>query len=113
MTPRERILKTLNHGEPDRVPFDLSSTQVTAISNTAYANLREHLGLPPLEPNTCDVAQQICIPHDDVMRRFEVDTRGLFPLVSTNWNIEVREEGDYLAFVDEWSCKHRMPKRNG
>lgn len=113
MTPRERILKTLRHEEPDRIPFDLSSTQVTAISNTAYANLRRHLGLPPVEPKTMDIAQQICVPDDDVMQRFGVDTRGLFPLISTNWNIDIREEGDYLAFVDEWSCKHRMPKRNG
>lgn len=113
MTPRERVLKTLNHEEPDRVPYDLSSTQVTAISNTAYANLRRHLGLPPVEPKTMDIAQQICVPDDDVMQRFGVDTRGLFPLISTNWNIDIREEGDYLAFIDEWSCKHRMPKENG
>lgn len=112
-TPRERVRKALSHQEADRVPFDLSSTQVTAISSTAYVNLRSYLGLPPEEPQTMDVGQQVCVPHDDVMQRLQVDTRGLFPLVSSNWNIDIRDEGDSWAFVDEWHCKHRMPKAGG
>jgi uroporphyrinogen decarboxylase len=113
ITPRDRVLKALRHEEPDRVPFDLSSTQVTAISNTSYANLREYLGLPPAEPDTMDVVQQVCVPHDDVMERLRIDTRGLFPLISVNWNIDIHDEGDSWAFVDEWQCKHRMPKEGG
>lgn len=113
MTPRQRLRDALSHREPDRVPFDLSSTQVTAISNTAYVNLRRHLQLPPAEPDTMDVAQQVCVPHDDVMQRFEVDTRGLFPRISSNWNLDIRDEGDSWAFVDEWHCKHRRPKPAG
>lgn len=113
MTHRERVLKALRHQEPDRVPLDMSSTQVTAISNTAYTNLREYLGLPPMEPDTMDVVQQACIPHDDVMQRLQIDTRGLFPLISSNWNLNIQDEGDSWAFVDEWQCKHRMPKEKG
>ncbi len=110
MTSRERVRTALRHRTPDRVPFDLSSTQVTAISNVAYANLRRFLGLPPAEPVMIDVVQQVCIPHEDILQRFEVDTRGLFPLVSTNWNLDIRDEGDAWTFVDEWQCKHRRPK---
>lgn len=112
-TPRERLRKALSHQEPDHVPYDLSSTQVTAINNTAYANLRKYLGLPPAEPQTMDVVQQACVPHDDVMQRLEVDTRGLFPLVSVNWNIPIQDEGDAWSFIDEWQCKYRMPKSTG
>ena len=101
MTSRQRVRRALNHQESDRVPFDLASTQVTGISNTAYTNLRRHLGLAPIEPDTMDVAQQVCGPHEDVMQRLQVDTRGLFPRVSTNWNIHLRDEGDAWAFVDE------------
>ncbi|MFW6171193.1 MAG: uroporphyrinogen decarboxylase family protein [Planctomycetota bacterium] len=110
---RDRVRQALNHQEPDRVPFDLSSTQVTTISNAAYVRLRRHLELPPAEPNTMDVVQQVCVPHDDVMQRFQVDTRGVFPLVSVNWNVDIQEEGDERTFVDEWHCKYRMPKNNG
>lgn len=113
MSPRERVLKALRHEEPDRVPLDISSTQVTAISNVAYANLREYLGLPPAEANTFDIVQQACVPHDDVMERLQIDTRGLFPLISSNWNIDIHDDGDSWSFVDEWQCKHRMPKEEG
>ena len=44
MNSRERILKALNHEEPDLIPFDLAGTTWTGISNTAYQNLLKHLG---------------------------------------------------------------------
>ena len=112
-TPRQRLLKALKHEEPDRVPLDMSSTQVTSINNTAYVNLRRYLGLPAAEPDTVDHVQQVCVPHDDVMQRLRIDTRGLFPLVSNNWNLQIEDEGDSWTFVDEWQCKHRKPKVAG
>ena len=54
LNSRERLLITLNHQEPDRVPIDLASTQVTAISRIAYKNLRNYLGLPETEPEIPD-----------------------------------------------------------
>ena len=113
MTPRERMRTALRHKEPDRVPYDLASTQVTGISRVAHNNLRQHLGLPPREAEIMDVMQQVVIPDDDLMERLEVDTRGVFPLVNTNWNISPRDKGDYLVIEDEWLCKHRMPKDGG
>ena len=35
MNSRERILKALNHEEPDRIPFDLAGTTWTGITNVA------------------------------------------------------------------------------
>lgn len=112
-TSRQRVLTALKHQQPDRVPLDLASTQVTGISNTAYTNLRHFLGLPPAEPNTMDIVQQVCIPHDDVFERLGVDTRGLFPLISSNWKIDLQDEENSQTFVDEWQCKQRMPKDGG
>jgi uroporphyrinogen decarboxylase len=45
MTSRDRVLKAINHQEPDRVPIDLGSTIVSGISPAKYGELREHLGL--------------------------------------------------------------------
>ena len=36
MNSRERLLAALNHQEPDRIPFDLGSTQVSGIHVIAY-----------------------------------------------------------------------------
>jgi len=113
MTPRQRLRTSLAHKEPDRVPYDLASTQVTGISAIACANLRAYLGLPAVEPDLMDVMQQVAIPHDDLLRRLEVDTRGIFPRISTNWNITPRDEGDSLVIEDEWLCKYHMPKDDG
>jgi len=116
MTPlssRERLLRALDHQEPDRVPYDLASTQVTGISIGAYNHLRRRLGLEPASPRVCDQIQQICVPHDDVMGRLGVDTRGLFPLTSHNWNVKKEDGGEYWTYRDEWGLGHRMPKKDG
>ena len=52
MNSRERVLATINHQQPDRVPLDLGSTICSTITAKAYARLRAYLGIPvePLPP---------------------------------------------------------------
>ncbi len=66
MNSRERLLKTLNHQEPDRIPFDLGSTQVTGIHKVAYVRLCDILGLSPVAVTECDSIQQLALPDDDI-----------------------------------------------
>ncbi len=122
MDSRERVLTALDHREPDRVPYDLASTQVSGIAVKAYENLREHLALPPAEPQVCDMIQQICIPHDDVFDRLDVDTRGLFPLTHSNmhlpmggqtWRKHHEDAGEAWHYRDEWGCLQSFPKADG
>jgi len=82
MNSRERILTTLNHKEPDRVPFDLAGTTWTGITNTAYQNLRKYLGKAESTPEWSDVIQQIVIPSEEILEELKVDTRGVFPRTS-------------------------------
>jgi len=115
MNSRERILTALNHQEPDRVPFDLAGSTWTGIANTAYQNLRLFLGKEAEDPNWADVVQQIVIPSDDILGILEVDTRGLFPLTSHNWNVydKLIDMGDRWEYSDEWGFTHHFPKENG
>jgi len=115
MDSRERILKALEHEEADRVPFDLGSTQVTGIALAAYGNLREHLGFQKEEAKLSDVIQQLALPSEDILRFLNVDTRGLFPLTSHNWDVEAqsRDAGANLEYLDEWGITHHFPKENG
>jgi uroporphyrinogen decarboxylase len=113
MNPRERLLASLNHQEPDRIPFDLGSTQVTGIHVAAYHNLCHALGLPANEITLCDSIQQLALPDDDLVQRLRVDVRGLFPLNSHNWNVHQEDAGDYWAYHDEWGITHHRPKSNG
>jgi uroporphyrinogen decarboxylase len=110
---RERLLATLNHQEPDCIPFDLGSTQVTGIHVVAYRNLRDYLGLPRAKPTLCDTIQQLALPDDDVIERLGVDVRGFFPFNSRNWNIVNHDAGEYWAYTDEWGITHHRPKPDG
>lgn len=113
MTSRERLLTALRHQEPDRVPFDLGSTQVTTISRVAADNLRRHLGMPKVEPKIMDTIQQVVIPDDDLMQRLKVDTRAIFAKMYSNWNARMEEDADYKYYHDEWGMSHRLPKDTG
>jgi uroporphyrinogen decarboxylase len=113
MNSRERLLTTLDHREPDRVPFDLGSTQVTGIHAVAYHGLRQALGLPPAEARLCDSIQQLALPGDDVIERLDVDVRGLFPLNSHNWQVHEEDGGSYWVYHDEWGITHHRSKSGG
>ena len=112
MNSRERIFKTLNHEEPDKVPFDLAGSTWTGITNVAYQNLRKFKGLGKDNPVWSDVIQQIVIPSEEILNEFDVDTRGVFPLTSHNWDVysKLKNAGEYFEYFDEWGFTHHFPK---
>ena len=113
MNSRERLLTALNHQEPDRIPFDLGSTQVTGIHVIAYQRLREYLGLPLIEPRMCDIVQGLALPDDDLIDKLGIDVRGLFPLNSHTWHVNAIDVGDNWEYQDEWGLTQRKPKPEG
>jgi len=115
MNSRERIIAALNHQESDKVPFDLAGSTWTGITNGAYQNLRLFLGKDAGLPDWSDVVQQIVIPSEDILDLLQVDTRGLFPLTSHNWDVynKLTDTGDRWEYLDEWGFTHHFPKENG
>ena len=119
MTGRERLLTALAHREPDRIPLDLGSTQVTGIHVIAYQKLRQALGLPIVKPQPYDSIQGLAIPDEDLIARLGVDVRGMNPLNSHNWKVietEIQDEvsGElYWSYHDEWGITHRKPRPDG
>ncbi len=73
MTSRERVLKALNHEEPDRVPIDLGGFQ-TGIHKRAYVELLKHVGITD-EVTMLDPVQQLAQPCEALLERFHVDVR--------------------------------------
>lgn len=115
MNSRERVLTSLTHKEPDRIPFDLAGSTWTGITNGAYQKLRLYLRMDPEEPHWSDVIQQIVVPDHEILEILEVDTRGLFPLTSHNWDVfnKITDIGDRWEYHDEWGFTHNFPKENG
>ena len=113
MTPKERLLTALQHREPDRVPFDLGSTNVTGIHRIAYRNLLAHLGMRADEVRVCDTVQQLAEVGEAVLQRFGVDTRGVRPRPGSSWSLELEEDEKYRHFTDEFGIRWSMPREGG
>ena len=73
MTSRERVLASIAHQQPDRVPIDLGATPSSGISAIAYARLRKHLGISGGHTRVYDVVQQLAQPEEEILNRFKVD----------------------------------------
>lgn len=101
MTPRERVLTTLNHQEPDRVPIDFGSV-CTSIQVDGYRDLKRHLGL--------EIGSEVIINHmmrtarveEPVLQRFQVDTRHVRQKAAKP--VQKLENGDT---VDEYGIHFR------
>jgi len=100
MNSRERLLETLSHREPDRVPLDLGGTENTTISRIAYQNVRSYLGMEEdPSPFVINRMMDAVFPRDDLLERFSIDCLGLRPPPTLKAN--TRELPEEQAFYDE------------
>lgn len=111
MTSREGVRQTLQHREPDRVPFDLGGSVVTSITIGAYKPLRQRLGLPDIPIRVLDRMQGLPELSEDFLQRLRVDTRPLTP--NPLGEAEIVVEGDYYVFTDEQGARLRSPREGG
>lgn len=110
MGHRERVLKALNHEQPDRVPIDLGGTPVTQVHPDAYEALLSHIGFPSEELDEGQQGSfQAVTPSENVLRYFDVDVRG----VSLGQpDGRPNEELDPESYRDEWGVEwHKAAPR--
>ena len=86
MNARERVLTSLDHRPPDRVPVDLGASTVTGISARGYNKLKQALDLKH-PTRVFDVVQQLAHVDDTVIDRFGVDLLDLNRILmeDTGW----------------------------
>jgi uroporphyrinogen decarboxylase len=107
---RARVRDALEHREPDRVPRDLGAIRMTGIHVRAYAGLRRALGLPERTVRVGDVSQQLAAVDDDALDALGIDVRGVEPRAPSGYRREIVDEGESVAYLDEWGVRRRMPK---
>ena len=73
LSSRERVLATVAHQEPDRVPLDLGGTRATGINVSAYARLLGALGLGQSPPKVMDVWQMLAWVEQPVVEALGAD----------------------------------------
>jgi uroporphyrinogen decarboxylase len=113
LTHRNRLLTALNRREPDRLPVDLGSTATSTITRKAYLNLRSYLELPGVEPRILSFTAGSVRPDQDLLEYFDIDTRGVKPGPATGSKTEIRVEGEYEVYFNEWGVGYRRPLDGG
>lgn len=103
LTSRERVLRTLNHQEPDRVPFNLNLTA------DIYHRLRDHLRLP-VEPDKKMNMWTVVSSSLDLIEAMQVDICYVKLGAPTNWRADQRDDD---VILDEWGIGYRKVKHLG
>jgi len=100
MNSRERILKTLNHQEPDRIPLDLGGTESSGMTAYSLFELYNYLdiqaGLRIFEPY-----QYVAYIGDELTTRFKIDTANLTP-EPKSWVKQVNQLGVEVQLPEKW-----------
>jgi uroporphyrinogen decarboxylase len=106
MTRRERVLETLQHREPDRVPMHMT------ITVDAYKNLKAHMGIDIEEDLKLGRWTNVPI-HPEVADAFGLDIIRLSnPLDKSKNQPELTDPE--AAFIDEWHCQwYKLPRPGG
>jgi uroporphyrinogen decarboxylase len=109
MNSRERIISSINHRQPDKVPVDLASSTVTGISAIAYNNLKKYIGIDK-PTRVFDVVQQLANVDMEVIDLFGVDALDVNRLSaeSDDW-YEVELADGSKAEYPEWYHPVRLP----
>ena len=106
MTSRERVLASLNHQEPDRVPVALGQATGDGITLGAYRKLLGHLGMDPGMAQLKDTRAQTARVDEAVLRRFRVDSRGIGLGGPDGWKDKWLDDH---TVQDEWGVVRTRP----
>ena len=106
MNGKERILKSIHHEEPDRIPYDLSGTTVTAITKNSYQRAMAFRELSTeYNPELVDPIQQIITPTEENLLILKSDTRRIGATRILQYEKNKIMEGDAIAVCDFYGCK--------
>jgi uroporphyrinogen decarboxylase len=108
LTSRERVLMTVNHEEPDRVPFIFGVDLTTGIMRGAYRDLKKLLGVEAEEQYMYGTWQELGAARVDeaVLRQLGSDGRGVWdrkPRPVEERNLQ-RKPGE--PYVDDFNIGH-------
>lgn len=104
MNHRERVLKSLQHQEPDRVAIDFGGTSPTGIAPAAYKELKAHLGLEIGVIRVLEPLSQKTLVEDEVQVRLRSDVRGVF-FEPKEWRRGVLHDGSAAELPRKWITK--------
>jgi hypothetical protein len=109
---RQRLLTTLRHQQPDRIPIDFGGSSVTGVHASCVAALREYYGLEKCPVRVHEPFQMLAFIEEDLRAAMGVDVMGVFArntmfgFPAERWKswsfngLEVLVPGDFNTTVD-------------
>lgn len=114
MDSRERVLKSLNHQEPDRVAIDFAGTGVSTICYQAYNELVKYLGydFERYQPEDLGAGAWagVVTPHIELYDRLHSDVMMVGMGQPDTWELDIQYGDEYDTYVDEWGTTVVRPK---
>ncbi len=113
-TGYQRIIDTLGHREPDRIPFDLGAAAVSGINIRALRNLKEYLGIKS-DSTIQDEITQLADFDPFMADLFRVDVGAVRPLAPRMAPLrkDPHRDGNYFRLTDEFGIGWQMPVEGG
>lgn len=106
MTPKQRVLTSLAHREPDRVPVDFGGRSTT-IHAFVERDLKRYLGLEGGEEKIVDYHTYLVEPDPRLIERFGRDTLPFRQKANSKWQMRIDPQTN--IFADEWGTTFYMP----
>jgi uroporphyrinogen decarboxylase len=106
MDSRTRVMTSLDHKEPDRVPIDFGGL-TTSIQVDGYKKLLDYLDIEVSEIIIADQFQNIVYPDQRLLDMFHTDVLGVYTNAGTGWELKIDPATD--SWVDEWGFTYRRP----
>lgn len=107
LTSRQRILRSISHAEPDRVPIDLGGMDSTGITVKAYHNLKKHLRIDGGIPQVYDPYQQVVKVEEPILNRVRADVLSV-PFEPREWRTATLHDGESTAaFPAAWRTERQ------
>ncbi len=75
---RERLLKTLRHQQPDRIPIDFGGSATTGVHASCVAALRDYYGLEKRPVRVHEPFQMLATVEEDLRAAMGVDVVGVY-----------------------------------
>ena len=119
---RRRMIETMHHRQPDRIPVDFGGTAVTGVHASCVAALRDYYALEKRPVKIHEPYQMLGLLDEDLKQAMGIDVEGVFPrktmfgfpnekwkawslngldvLVPELFNTTVDENGDTLIYPE-------------
>ncbi len=103
MTPRERVLATLAHEMPDRVPIVLGPSNATGIKMSTYQGIKALAGIEAPERYIYDWPELgTALPDEATYARLHGDVRGVLDRFPASTRARNAARDPHSAFIDDW-----------